>query len=364
MSGRRWSFWLGPPLALAAAAVVLGAFQPGAEAGGRVTPRPAGVCADAAPARRGTAAVRGTWWRIVDRLDVNGTLVGRTLFAGRGGATNLTLELGAESSASGPVGGIVVVTSDDGRFSHVWLVSAAEGCSWLVHRSLDVVRSAILDPSNGSVLAHVVARETRVDKGTWRITGLDPDASIELVLGPLPPQRNVGPIWATELRLDPSGRRLAVQSCAEVSCVTRIVQLDGSGVAAAQVGGLEQGSIIGIAGNRLIAWAHCQGYPCAVQAWRIGVAKPETLIDLAAGAALTGDGRHLLAVLDMTGRATRLDLNGKAGQRIRGIAAGDLPLVGGIGAYAGFEVGPAEVAIAAPGADAHAFNPSQAAPAP
>jgi hypothetical protein len=364
MSGRRWKLWLGPPIALVAVALVLGRFQPGAEAGGRVTPRPVGVCAKAAPDLRGARAVRGAWWRLVDRMDANGALVGRTLFAGRDGATNLTLELAAESSASGPVGGLVTVTSDDGGFSDVRLVSATEGCSWLLHRTQDVVRSAILDPAGGSVLAHLVSRETRADKGTWRISGMDPDASLVLILVPLPLQPELGQIWATELLLDHSGSHLAVQSCAEAGCLTRVVALDGSGGGVATSGGLAQGQVIGFTGDRVLTWAHCQGLPCEVQAWRVGAAKPETLIDLAAGAAVTPDGRYLLAVLDETGRATRLDLSGKSGQRIQGVAAGDLPLGIGIGAYAGYEAGADEIALAAPGADAHAFNPSKATVAP
>lgn len=364
MSGRRWSLWLGPPVALVAIALVVSQFQPGAEAGGRVTPRPAAVCADAAPKLRGLQAVRGTWWRIVDRLDGSGALVGRTLFAGRAGPTNLTLELGAESMASGPVGGMVVVTSDDGRFSEVRLVLAAEGCSWLIHRAEDVVRSAILDTSGGAVLAHLVKRETRDDLGTWRISGMDPDATLERVLGPLPPQADLGPIWATELRVDMTGNRLVVQSCAEAGCVTRVVSLGDPGREPALVGGTEQGTIIGLAGKRLLTWAQCQGLPCAVQAWSAGVAKPETLVELAAGAAVTGDGRYVVAVLDATGRASRVDLVGKSNQRIQGIAAGDLPLGAGVGAYAGFEVGPDEVPISAAAADPRAFNPARAALAP
>jgi len=364
MSGRRWARWVGPPIALVAVALLLSRLQPGAEAGGRVTPRPAGVCADSTPAIRGGQPARGAWWRIVDRLDANGSLVGRTLFAGRDGATNVTLELAAESSASGPVDGLVTVTSDDGRFSDVRLVSAVEGCSWLLHRTLDVVRSAILDRSDGSVIAHLVTRETREDKGTWRVTGMDPDASLALVLAPLAPQPSLGPIWATELRLDKTGKHLAVQSCAEAGCLTRIVSLTGPAAEVAKVGGLEQGSLVGFTGDRVITWAHCQGLPCSLQSWRVGVAKPETLMDLAAGATITGDDRYLLAILDDTGRATRLDLAGKSGQRILGVAAGDLPVELGGQAYAGFEVGDDEVALSALGADAHAFNPSKAALAP
>lgn len=364
MSGRRWKLWIGPPIALVAVALLLGRFQPGAEAGGRVTARPVGVCAKAAPNLRAAQAAPGTWWRMVDRLDGNGTLVGRTLFAGRDGATNLTLDLGAESSASGPTGGIVTVTSDDGRFSDVRLVSASEGCSWLLHRTQDVVRSAILDTSSGSVLAHLVTRETRSDKGTWRLSGMDPDAKLALVLAPLPIQPELGPIWSTELLVDRSGRHLAVQSCAEGGCLTRIVTVAGSGVGAPTIGGPTQGSMIGFTGDRVVTWAHCQGLPCEIQSWRLGAARPDTLIDQAAGAAVTGDGRYLLAVLDPSGRATRFELTGTSGQRIQGINAGELPLEASVNAYAGFEVALDEVAIGATGSDAHPFSLSKAAIAP
>ncbi|MBI2781717.1 MAG: hypothetical protein HYX55_07980 [Chloroflexi bacterium] len=364
MSGRRWSRWLGPPIAFVAVALVLGRFQPGVEAGGRVTPRPAGVCAQAVPSLRGLRPELGTWWRLVDRLDASGTLVGRTLIAGRGGATNLTLELGAESSASGPVGGMIVVTSDDGRFSNVQIVSALEGCSWLVHRSEDVARSAILDASRGAVLAHYVTRETRDDKGVWRIAGMDPASTLQQVLGALSAPPGLAPVWATELRLDPAGGKLAVQSCGELRCVTRVASIDGAGEATELLAGPDQGSIIGFDGARIVTWAHCQGLPCSVQSWASGRANPQLLVDQAVGAALTRDGRTVLAVLDDTGRAVRLDLAGSAGQRILGVSAGDLPLGSGVGAYAGLEVGAGEIALAAPGADARAFNLAGAAPAP
>jgi hypothetical protein len=365
MSGRRWSLGLGSAIALMAIALVLSQLWPGAGAGGDSTAGPAGACGGAPPADGGgSQPVRGTWWRLVDRLDGGGSLVGRTLVAGIGGSTTLTLGLGAESMASGPVGGLVAVATDDGQSSEVRLVSAVEGCSWLVHRTGDVVRSAILDPSSGTVLAHVVARGTRNDRGTWRITGTDPAATLASVLGPLPPQPAIGPIWATTLRLDPAGKHLAVQSCGEGGCLTRVLSLDGSGGAAAIVTGPDQGSLIGFTGTKIVTWAFCQGLPCAVQAWEAGVDKPVTLVDQAAGAALTRDVRYLVAVLDGTGRAMRVDLAAASSQPIEGVAPGELPLDSGNGAAAGFEVRPDEVALGAAGADPHPFSPSSAALAP
>jgi hypothetical protein len=368
MSGRRWKLWLGPPVALLAIAVVFSRFQAGAEAGGRTTPRPAGVCASAAPPKGALQLARGTWWRLEDRLDGNGALVGRTLFAGMAAATRVTLELGSESMASGPVGGLVVVATDDGRFSEVRLVSAAEGCSWLVHRGEDVVRSAILDPSNGSVFAHLVTRETRSDLGTWRMSGMAPDAKRERIVAPLAQQPDLGPVWATELRLDAGAANLAVQSCSDQGCLIRVASLGAVGVPVV-VRGPEQGAIVGFAGTRLVTWTRCAGLPCSVLAWNPATNGHELLIDTVAAAALTANGRYLVAVTDpASGRAFRVDVGGAGGarvaQRVEGVAAGDLPLAAGIGAYAGLEVGPDEVAIAAPGAGARPFNAASAPVAP
>jgi hypothetical protein len=363
MSGRRWSLWLGPPIALVAAALIMSRSQPGVEAGG-VTGRPAGVCAGSAPVGSTLRAVHEAWWRLVDRLDGNGSLVGRTLSAGTGGSATVALELGAESMASGPVGGLVAVATDDGRFSEVRLVSAVEGCSWLVQRSSEVVRSAILDISNGSLLVHLVARGTREDMGAWRIVGMDPGAARSLVLGPLAPQPALGPIWATTLRLDAAGTALAAQSCGEAGCITRILALDGSDATANVVGGPDQGPLIGFTGKLVITWAYCEGVPCPVQAWEKGVGKPVMLVDQADGAALTGDGRYLVAVLDGTGRTARVDLLEHSSERIEGVTAGDLPLESGPSAYNGFEVGADEVALGAPGTESHAFNAAKADIAP
>jgi hypothetical protein len=354
--------WLGPPVAVLAIGLVLSRWQAGAEAGGRVTPPPPGACAGSAPLAGAKQAAKGTWWKIVDRLDGEGTLVGRTLFAGRGGATNLTLELGAESSASGPTGGLIVVSSDDGRAaSEVRIVSATQGCSWLVHSDEAIIRSAILEPSTGSILAHRLQRETRQDLGTWRISGVDPDAALARVLAPFAAEGDLGPIWATELRLDAAGQALAVQSCSDLGCATRVVPLTGTGGAPTLVAGQDQGSIIGFAGKGLVAWALCAGLPCNVETWDPGSAVRSTLVERAEGAGLTADGRYLLAVLDSAaGRAVRVDLGANSARRIGGITAGDVPLRAGAGASAGFEVGSDELALASTGSDAHAFNPGSA----
>jgi hypothetical protein len=365
MSGKRWARWLSVPLAFLAVGLLLSRFQPGAEAGGRTSPPKAGACAGAAPHGRAIdaaamAAGHGTWWRLKDVLEAEGTLVGRTLFAGRAAKTTLTMELGTESMARGPVGGLLVVTNDDGRSSELRIASIADGCSWLVHRDANVLRSAILDPATGVTYAHVVQRETRADLGIFRVAGGDPDAALERIVDPLAPQADLGPIWATELRLNEGGTALAVQSCSDRGCLTRVLSLGAFGLPITIVRGEGQGSIIGFAGDRVVTWAFCAGMPCAVQAWTAGAGKPATLAEQAVGAGLTRDGRYLMLVTDAVGHAVRVDLASNAKATIRGVAPGELPLGVNVTATAGLDVGTDEVGLSSSGGDAHAFKPGAA----
>jgi hypothetical protein len=263
--------------------------------------------------------------------------------------------------ARGPLAGLLVVTNDDGRTSEVRIVSIAAGCSWLVHRDANVVRSAILDPVAGVVYAHLVQRETRRDLGIFKLAGGDTDADLARILEPLAPQAELGPIWATELRLGADGTALAVQACSDRGCLMRVVSLNAFGTPVTVVRGAGQGSIIGFAGERIITWGFCAGMPCELQAWTAGGGKPRTLADRAVGAGLTEDGRYLVVVTDGTGHAFRLDLASNATAAIRGVAAGELPLGQNVTATAGFDVADDEIGIASAGGNPHALAPGAAA---
>jgi hypothetical protein len=368
MSGKQWARWLTAPLAIVAVGLVLSRLQPGAEAGGRTSPPTGGACAGSAPLgiagaidQAAVAAGHGTWWRLADSLDAAGTLVGKTLYAGQVAKTTLTLPLGTESMARGPVAGLLVVTNDDGRTAEVRIVSIGAGCSWLVHRDANVVRSAILDPIAGVGYAHLVQRDTRRDLGVFKLTGGDPDVELARVLEPLAPQADLGPIWATELRLDADGTALAVQSCSDQGCLTRVVSLNAFGTPVTIVRGAGQGSIVGFAGERIITWGFCAGMPCELQAWTAGGGKPSTLVDRAVGAGLTNDGRYLVVVTDGTGHAFRLDLATNVTAGIRGVAAGELPLGQNVTATAGLDVADDQVGMASAGGSPHALAPGAAA---
>ena len=365
MSRRRWSVWLGPPVVLLAVALVFSRFQAGAEAGGRTTPPPAGACAASPIATNAAGKPRrevgpGSWWTISDRLDDKGAMAGRQLAAGRGGATAVTLDLGIESAASGPIGGVVVVTNDDGRRSEIRLVSAVDGCSWRVEGVDDVVRGAILDPGDGSVLAHLVDRETRADLGTWRY-GVGAALAKPILVAPPLMAAADDPVWVTDLRLDHTNTTLAVQSCAGEGCLTRVFDLRQPARAPIELKG-GQGPLVGWSNGRIITWAACSMLPCSIQQWDVvRDGKPSVVHELAEAAALTPDGRYLLAAVEsQAGRTLRIDLATGARALVKGISAGELPIAAGPTATGGFQGTPDEVGLIAFGANPRSFRPSAA----
>ena len=364
MSGRRWSMWLGPPIALLAVALALSRFQAGAEAGGRTTPPPAGACAATPIAADAAGRPRrdvgpGSWWKLTERLDGNGALAGRQLAVGRGGSTTFLLDLAVETAASGPIGGVVVLATDDGRESEIRLVSSVQACSWLVDRSTEVVRGAILDHGDGSVLAHLVDRETRADLGTWRFGARGALAEPSIVAPPLSLGAVDGPVWVTDLRLDQAGRTLAVQSCTDSACLTRLFDLGAPGKDPTILAG-RQGSLLGFAGGRVLTWAACAGFPCAVQSWEIVTKKATVLLEGADAAAVTADGRYVVASTGARGNALRIELATGARALIKGVAADELLLPAGVAATSGYQVGADEIALAAPGANPRSFRPAAA----
>jgi hypothetical protein len=367
--GRHWVRWLGPPIVLGAVALVLSQLHAGAEAGGRTTPPPVGACA-ASPLATDTAGMPrgdvgpGSWWTLGERLDARGSMAGRRLAVGRGGATTFAIDLPVESVASGPVGGVVVLASDDEQRSEIRLVSVTDACSWRIGSSGDVVRGAILDPLDGSVLAHLVNRATRADLGTWRFADPSTSAIDTPVLGAPALEAGLldGPAWITDLRLDSTARLLAVQSCTDTGCLTCILDLQSVAAAPVVLRGVAadtaQGPLLGFANGKLLTWAACPGYPCAVQAWDLATGTTSIVLERADGAAVTRDGRFLVASTDSrSGRTLRLDLiTGKA-VLVRGLHAGELLLASGVAATSGVQLGTDEVAVGAPGATPHSFRP-------
>jgi hypothetical protein len=364
MSRRRWVIWLVPPVALLAVALALSRFQPGAEAGGRTTALPVGACA-APPMKKdghgkaNLAGGEGSWWSLQGRLDSDGALAGRHLALGRGGSANLALELAPDTLASGPVGGIVALTTDDGRHSQIRLVAQDLGCSFVVAETADLARGAVVDPSDGAVIAHLVDRESRADLGTWRYTA-DGSGEPALVGPPLQPDPQRGPNWTTDLRLDGGGNLLAIQSCTDTSCRTRVFDLR-KGLVPVATFDREQGSMIGLTSAGLLTWDQCLGLPCGIVHWDLRTGAAVVVVARAESAAVSANGKFLVAVTDASvGGDVRVDLETGAIKGIRGVNRNERLVGGGVLATQGIQLRPDEVGLAAEGTIPRPFSPAGA----
>jgi hypothetical protein len=365
MSKRRWPILLVPPLILVLAFLALTRSQPGVEAARPGILSLIRACSSPGVVTSSVTARPGTWWKTADRLDANGTLLGRRLSVGRGASVSGSLDLPAESSVSGPLDGLVVAVADDGARSSVQVIEVGRDCGLVIHESQDVVRTAILDPRSRSVLAHVVDRATRADLGTWRLA-LGPAGATEARLAAPPLDAaavGMGTVWATDLRLDATGSRLAIQSCADLGCVTRVLDLDHPASAPTLIRGVTQGPMLGFAGSNLVTWAACPGYPCPVIAWSLRDGASHQLLPGTNAAALTADGRRLVALVTEASGQRALELDPSTGRTsgLHGLAAGARPLRMGPSADAGLEVAPDEIALASDGAESNSLNPDSAA---
>jgi hypothetical protein len=347
MSARFHAFAIGALLLLwAAGLVAVTRWLPPAAASQGGDRAAIGTCAARPPTGPGVAARSGTFFRLEPRLDAAGALIGQRLTVGRSGVGSGTADLGPGSAATGPTQGIVTMVDDDGATSHVDLVAAAGHCAITVYTSTDVVRRAILDPADGSVLLHLVARADRSDLGVWQVG--PGETSARRMVEPLPAVLGLGRVWATDLRLDATGQHLAVQSCLDLQCLTRIVDLGSSTSTPRVIRGSEQGPMIGFSGGLLVTWAACDGFPCPVLAWDpAGGTAARTLIGDASAAALTGDAR-LLVVTESNEdgeRTLALDPASLASATLHGLHDGERPLGSAAAQSQGVEIDASGVAV-------------------
>jgi hypothetical protein len=243
-------------LAPLAAIVLLG--PPGvarpAVAGATDPPWEPPVCRGGVVAR---PAAEPAWFRLDAALDAAGTLSGQRLTLGIVGGPARGIDLPAESFASGPVLGAVLVGDDDGSRSRLRAIDPARGCSTTIATEPSVVRSAVFAPDLGSTVEHRVDRATRADLGVWRrpTRGGTP---VRLLSG-LAADVAHGPTFATDLRWAPDGR-LAVASCGELACRTRLVDPATGFVQSTD----RTGPLLGVADGKVIAYDVCPGFPCGV----------------------------------------------------------------------------------------------------
>jgi hypothetical protein len=278
MAGARRVRWAGPGIAVIGALAFVAATTAGA-------PGPAW----GAPACPGAPGVRdassGAWYQL-DPAIADGVLVGQRLTVGAGSVGPQHVDLDPESFASGPVGGTVLVGSDDGRTSRLSMIDVAAGCAWSVATSGDVIRHATVSRDGRSIVEFRVDRRTRSDLGVWR-RPLDGARGARL-LGPIAPDARFGPTWLTHLSWSDESDTLVVESCGEVACRYRLV--DTTSGAMVSVSDPGAGDLVGLVDKRLIVHGACRGLPCPLLALDPSGGAGLVLDDAAGQAVLARDG--------------------------------------------------------------------------
>lgn len=320
----RWLRWMGPGVI---ALVAVGSIASTALGAGQ-HPWTARACSDEAGGR--AAAARSVepidlgdlrleaWFRLDPQLDREGTLQGRRLALGTGGdRSSRIMDLPPESFAAGPFGRIVLVGADDGSTSRLEAVDVVGECSWAVAEESAVVRRATIDPAGRTIYEMRVDRATRADLGIWT-RPLDGASPAERILGPIDADDRFGRTYTTEFAWDLSGLALAIQSCGETACRTRVI--DPAGGPPRTIAEPDLGALVGLDGEVLVTYAACTGFPCPIVAANLETGGRDVLADAAAlGLVITTpDGSRLVyEVFDGAGvalRAVALD----------GSSAGDL----------------------------------------
>jgi hypothetical protein len=311
----RWLRWIGPGVIALVAIGSLATATLGA--GPRPwAPRP---CSGAAAERTAAAGLPGpvalpdlgeqAWFLMDPMIDDAGALQGQRVSLGLNGLRAVrTMEMPPESFASGPFGRIVLIGSDDGSVSRLQAVDVIAGCTWAVAEESAVVRRATIDPTGELVYEARVDRASRADLGVWS-RPLDGVAPARSVLPPLDPDDRFGRTFSTEFAWAIDGRGLAVQSCGEVACRTRIIGSDGR--SNQELAEPDLGLIAGFDGDRIVTYGACHGLPCPIVA-----------TDLTTGAhqVLAADGGLAIVVATSDGPRLVHEAFEAAGLRLRSVA--------------------------------------------
>ena len=197
-----------------------------------------------------------------------------------------TMELPPESFAAGPFGRVILVGADDGTVSRLRTLDVGGDCSWSIAEDRSVIRRATIDPTGQRIFEMRVDRASRADLGIW-LRPMAGGAPARQVLPPLAADDRFGRTFSTEFTWDLAGDRLAIQSCGEIACRTRI--LNATGAMTATVDAPDLGLLVGFDGERVVTYAACRGLPCPIVATDLATRARRTL---ASGAILRSSSRH------------------------------------------------------------------------
>ena len=302
-------------LAPLAVFTAVAAASPLAPPGGAAVQTPAGAC----PAGNASATGAGAaWFRLDPVLDAGGSLASVRLWAGGAAGVPFRVDLPAESFASGPADGQVLVGDDDGSRTRLRLLDVARGCWRAIAVEDAVVRSAVMREDAAVMYEHRVNRASRADLGVWRretATGY-----AVRVLESVAPDAAYGRTYSTDLSLAPDGRVVAT-SCGAKACRTRVLDAATGHVDAVSA----TGPVIGLVGDHLVAMSACVSLPCDVEAVDLGSGARSRVADGVVTAAMGGSA---LVWADVDGCLWQADLAAGPGPAVRVRAAPGLSPVG------------------------------------
>ncbi len=300
----RWLRWVGPGLIALGAVGSIASTTLGA---GRLRPAAFGPCegAGSSPTIGESDATPEdqAWFDLRPVLDDAGALSGQRLTVGSTTTTSTGIfDLPPESFAAGPFGSTVLVGTDDGDRSVLELIDAAAGCRRPLDSSPTVIRRATIDQTRGGVIEMRLARADRADLGIWFVP-FDDGRSARRILAPIDMDARFGRTWTTEFGWDLGGRRLAVQSCGEAACRTRVLAADaGSSVMLDQP---DLGLLVGMDGDRVITYGACRGLPCPLISTELSTGRRQVLVEAAGLATLVGTTGHARLVLEVDAASDR-----------------------------------------------------------
>ncbi|TFG69226.1 MAG: hypothetical protein E4H24_01290 [Thermomicrobiales bacterium] len=295
----RWLRWIGPGL-IALGGV--GAIVSTASGGARLQPWATTTCTDE------PAAVQGgigpdVWFELEPQLDGDGALRGQRLtLSEMDGTVVRAMDLPAESFAAGPFGGIVLVGADDGALSRVDMLDVERDCWSPLDETRSIVRRATLDEARGGIIEMRVDRASREDLGIW-FRPLDGRGAARRILGPIEADARFGRTWSTEFAWDAARGRLAIQSCGEAACRTRILAPDTG--ATLMIDQPDLGLLLGVDDQRVITYGACLGLPCPVVSTDVISGDRVLLVGEAGAAALVGSGDDQRLVYEADSAAGR-----------------------------------------------------------
>ena len=308
----RWLRWIGPGVVALGAVGFIATTTSGAgarpwTARACVGPPAERIAAAKDPRATTVASVRGApWFRLDPVLDGAGALRGQRLAFGLDGdPSTRRLDLPAESFAAGPYGRVILVGSDDGTTSRLEALDIAAGCAWSVADERSVIRRATIDPSGSQIYEMRVDRASRADLGVW-LRATDGQAPARRILPPVARDARFGATWSTEFTWDVTGDRLAVQSCGEIACRTRVLSPHGGPILTLDAPDL--GGLVGLDGDRVVTYGACRGFPCPIVATDLVTGGRRTLASAAGTALLVSTplgARLVLEIPSATGHGLR-----------------------------------------------------------